>query len=128
MSREVFDIVKKEGRKLALVLAILIAAMQIAFYHSSFFVNLRAGLSLFYLFVIPGYFILLYWHEKIKFIERTLFGSFIAAGLFGALGYYLGLMGLNVNLDAYFFPLITIIISILLNLRKKISSLEVQSN
>ena len=122
MKREVFDLVKKEAASLGIVFAILAVAMQIAFYKSSFFVVIKSTLSLFYLFVIPGYFIMLYWNEKIKFVERTLFGSFIAAGLFGGLSYYLGIAGLNVNLDAFIFPVVTVAICIVLNLMKKTSS------
>ena len=61
----------------------------------NFIVLLRNVLSLFWLFVLPGYFIMFYWKEKLGFIERVVVGIGIAAGIMGGSSYYLGLAGVN---------------------------------
>src|SRR3989338_2433872 len=75
--------------------------------------------ALFWLFVIPGYFIMLYWQEKLDFIERFFAGIILSAAVIGISSYYFGLIGLNIKYHAVFMPLLMIAVVITLNLMKR---------
>ena len=85
---------------------------KIAFYKENFIVLLRIVLSIFWLFVLPGYFIMLYWKEKIGFIERIVVGISIAAAIIGIFSYYISLAGLNLKFHAIVLPLVLILVGI----------------
>ena len=118
MKKEAFDLIKKGGVYLGLLFLLALAIFKIAFFKEDLLILLRAVLSLFWLFVIPGYLIMLYWKEKLGFIERFVIGIFVSASVVGISGYYLGLMGLNIKYHAVVLPIVLITIGILVNFRK----------
>ncbi len=118
MKKETFDLVKKEMIYTLIVFFIAIAIFKIAFFKESFIVVLRMVLSLFWIFVLPGYFMMLYWRENLEFMERLVIGIVISAALAGILSYYLGLIGLNIKYHAVLLPPILILAGILASLRK----------
>lgn len=102
------------------LLALFIVLFKIAFYNDSLMVILRSVFSIFWLFIIPGYFGMLYWHGKLDFIQRALIGSAVAAGLIGTISYYLGLAGLNLKYHAFILPPLVIVLGFLLaNMKRK---------
>ena len=120
MKKEIFDLIKKEILYFVYLLALFIVLFKIAFYNDSFIIILRSVFSIFWLFIIPGYFGMLYWHDKLDFVQRTLIGSAVAAGLVGTIGYYLGLAGLNLKYHVFILPPLIIIFGVLLvNMKKK---------
>ena len=119
MKKEVFDLLKKESLYLLYLFLVIIVAFKIAFFGDSFAVLMRSILSTSWLFVIPGYFSMLYWHEKLDFTQRVLIGTGLAAGLIGTVSYYLGIMGLNIKYHTIILPLLIIIMGFSLAVTKK---------
>ena len=118
MKKEVFEQMKKEAKYLGLLFVIVLIAFQIAFFKENILVTLRYVLSLFWIFVLPGYFLMLYWHEKLGFLERILIGIALAAAVTGIFSYYIGLMGLHIKYHTIVLPLIIIIVGLIATLRK----------
>ncbi|MBI3035448.1 hypothetical protein HYY71_03925 [Candidatus Woesearchaeota archaeon] len=92
---------------------------KIVFFKERLIVVFRIVLSLFWLFALPGYFIMLYWKEKLEFIERFIIGTALSAGIIGVFSYYLGLLGLNIKYHAFLLPLILILTGLIAAARKK---------
>lgn len=119
MKKELFDSLKKELLYVGLSFLTLLIVFKIAFYNENLIVILRNVLSLFWLFVLPGYFIMLYWAEKLDFVERLVIGTAVAAGIAGILSYYLGLFGLNIKYHAILLPPAIIAAGFIIATRKK---------
>ena len=119
LKKEVFDLIKREMRHIGLGFLIGLIIFKIVFFNENLIVVFRAVLSLFWLFVLPGYFIMLYWKEKLEFIERLIIGIALSAGMIGVSSYYLGLFGLNVKYHAALLPLIIMLIGFIAATRKK---------
>jgi len=119
LKKESFDILKKELMYALFLFLIALVIFKIAFFNENLVVLLRNVLSLFWLFVIPGYFIMLYWQEKLDFIERFFAGIILSAAVIGISSYYFGLIGLNIKYHAVFMPLLMIAVGITLNLMKR---------
>ena len=118
MKREIFNLVKKEFMYIALLLLLVLIMFKIIFFKENLIVLLRNALSLFWLFALPGYFIMLYWKDKLEFMERFLIGVALAAGAIGIFSYYLGLIGVHIRYHAVLLPLLLILVGITANLRK----------
>lgn len=118
MKKETFDIIKKELLYILIIFFIVMAIFKIAFFKESFAVILRMVSSLFWIFVLPGYFMMLYWRGSLELIERLVIGIVIAAALAGILSYYLGLIGLNIRYHAALLPPIFILAGILISSRE----------
>jgi hypothetical protein len=109
---------KKELMYIGLLFIIALVVFKIAFFKEEVTVLLRTVLSLFWLFVLPGYFILLYWKEKLGFMERFIVGIMVSAAIIGIASYYIGLIGLNIKYHTALLPLVLIIIGIVAAIRK----------
>ena len=110
MKKEVSDLLKKELQYIGLLFLLALAIFKVVFFKEDFIVLLRSVLSLFWLFVLPSYFILLYWRENLEFIERFVIGIAVSAGIIGMSSYYLGLIGLNIKYHIFLLPLALILI------------------
>ena len=108
------QLIKKESRILLAVFIITYVIFQIVFYKQSFTIVLRTVFSLYWVFIFPGYFLMLYWHKKISVIERLVIGSLVAAAATGVISYHLGLIGINIKYHSVLLPLILIIIGVLI--------------
>ena len=118
LRKETFEFVKKESLYIGILFLIAVTIFKIAFYKENFIVLLKTVISLFWLFVLPGYFIMLYWKEKLDFVERAVIGIGIAAAITGIFSYYISLIGFNLKYHAIALPLLMILIGILVNSRK----------
>lgn len=114
MKKEVFSAVKDELKYVGLIFLIVILIFKIVFYKENFIFLVRHVLSLFWLFVLPGYFIMLYWMERLDFIERIVAGAAVSAAIIGIFSYYIGLLGLNIKYHVVLLPLILIITGIVI--------------
>jgi len=110
LKKEVSDLLKKELQYIGLLFLLALAIFKVVFFKEDFIVLLRSVLSLFWLFVLPSYFILLYWRENLEFIERFVIGIAVSAGIIGMSSYYLGLIGLNIKYHIFLLPLALILI------------------
>ena len=119
MKKEVFEVAKKEFQFIGILFLLSMAIFKIAFFRESFIVLFRSVLSLFWLFVLPGYFIMFYWREKLEFVERIVIGIAVAAGIIGIFSYYVGLIGLNIKYHIFLLPLVIILVGSLINVKFK---------
>ena len=111
-------VIKKEFLFIGISFLLILVIFKIVFFKEDLMVLIRIVLSLFWLFVIPGYFTMLYWREKIDFLERFIIGIALATAAMGMLSYYLGLIGLNVKYHTFVLPSIFILFGIIINFRK----------
>ena len=118
MKKEIFDIVKKESRYIGLLFLLCIAILKAVYFKEDILVVLRLLLSLFWLFILPGYFFMLYWGEKLDFTERIIVGIGAAAALIGIFSYYAGLIGLDMKYHTILLPLAMIIAGIIMSSKK----------
>ena len=103
--------IKKESLSLAYLLVILIFLFKIIFYNEEFIVSSRIAFMLWWMFVLPGFSLFWYWHERIGFIERLVIGTIIGLAVFGTLGYNLSILGLDLKYHMFFIPAIELIIA-----------------
>ena len=105
LKKETFELVKSEALYMAALFLAALLIFKIAFYKEAIAVLLRTLASIFWLFALPGYFIMLYWHEKLNFLERFIIGTIAAASAIGIASYYLGIFGLNIKYHTILLPL-----------------------
>jgi len=96
------DILKHEAKLIAGIFAFVTLVLTLLFSNESFSNIIKLTLILFLMYVIPGYLIMFWWFSKLKFSERLVIGSALAAGLNGALGYYFGLAGIHNSIHSFF--------------------------
>jgi len=116
----------QELKWIAIGFAISYAAIALAFYKENMLVSLRFTVALFWLFVLPGYFLLLFWKDKFSLLERIVMGSLLSAGILGIASYYFGLLGLSVIYHAALLPLILVCAGMLFSLIKAKSTAQNQ--
>ena len=114
MKKEVFDLIKKEMKYIGLSFLVGLILFKIVFFKENLVVIFRNVLSLFWLFVLPGYVLMLYWKEKLDFVERLIIGVALGAAIVGILSYYIGLIGLNIKYHVIILPLILISIGVII--------------
>jgi len=119
LKKEVFELVKKELRYIGILFLLVLIIFKIAFFKEDVVVLFRNVLSLFWLFALPGYFIMLYWEKELGFTERFVIGIAISAAIIGIFSYYLGLIGLNIKYHHILLPTVLVIIGIFFNSSKK---------
>ena len=108
---------KSEAKKLVLLFLLIVAIFQIVFYKENLFVILKLVFSLFYIIILPGHLIMMFWADKISFKERIIIGTVTGLVIIGLASYYLGIIGLNVKHHIIMLPLIIMILSIFLHIR-----------
>ena len=121
MNKEAFNSIKEESKYIGILFVIWLAIFKIIYFKENIAVLLKIVASLFWLFVIPGYFAMLYWREKLEFAERFVIGVLISAGVIGIFSYYAGLMGLNIKYHAFVLPPAIIIIGFAAAMKKKVT-------
>ena len=122
LSKEIFNFLKKESVYLGAVFLVLLLILKIVFFKEDFTVLIRYAASLFWLFILPGYFAMLYYREKIEFMERIVIGFAVSAAVIGVFSYYIGLIGLNIKYHTFLLPLILIIAGIFFASKAKVTS------
>ena len=122
LKKEVFDFIGKELKYIGIALALVFVALKVTFYKESLLVVLRTSVSLFWLFILPGYSLMLYWREKLEFAERFVIGVLLSAAVMGIFSYYFGLMGLSIRYHAFILPPVIIVIGLIAAMKKKASS------
>jgi hypothetical protein len=106
---------KNEATYGLILLVIFIVLFKMLFYSESLLSIVRVIASLFWMSIIPGYLLMFYWRSKLNFLERIIIGSVLSMGILGTVSYYIGLLGLNVNLHYLILPLLIIACGIYLS-------------
>ena len=122
MNREVFNSIKEESKYIGILFVIGLVIFKIVYFKESPAVLLKIVASLFWLFVIPGYFSVLYWKEKLEFTERFVIGMMVSAAIIGIFSYYIGLIGLNIKYHIFVLPVLIVIAGLAAAIGKKSSS------
>ncbi len=99
---------KEHGKVLGVSLMLLFAVVYIAFFKESVGVVVKLTLSLFWLYLIPGYFLLGLASDKLDSAERVVLGIVVGLGFYGVVGYNLGLLGVRISLQRWIVPLVGI--------------------
>lgn len=97
--------IKREAVNLLILFLLLIIIFKIIYLKENIITILRTILSIFWIFIIPGFYLMYYWHERIGFGERLVIGFGLSAATIGVTSYYLGLLGLNVKYHGIIIPL-----------------------
>lgn len=118
LKKELFNLVKKELQYIGILFVVALVMFKVVFFKENLIVIFRVVLSLFWLFILPGYFLMLYWKEKLEFIERFIIGIALSLAVVGTLSYYLGLFGLHIKFQTIILPLVLIAAGIWINMRK----------
>ncbi|MBS3106482.1 hypothetical protein J4419_02355 [Candidatus Woesearchaeota archaeon] len=98
---------KKELLDWGILLVTLLLILKIAFYKDTLLVIFRTTLSIFWMFLLPGY--LIFRRKQWPFIEKIILGSLLAGAVLGISSYYLGLLGLNVRWHVWLIPLLVML-------------------
>ena len=106
-----------ELKIMAAAFAAVAIIMKISYGSENIFVVAKTTASLFWLFVIPGHAMTLYWKDHLGMIERLAFGTIAAMSITGIFSYYLGLAGLKIQNQTIILPAALIAASLLISLK-----------
>ncbi|MCP3682780.1 MAG: hypothetical protein GY861_08835 [bacterium] len=112
---------KKELINLGIAFVSALIIVQIVFYKEGVLNVLKIVVMFFWMLVIPGNVIMLYWKEKLGFLERFIIGTVLGAAVFGIVSYYVALVGLHVKYHWFVLPIVLIALGLFIS-RKKIFS------
>ena len=96
--------IKKEAINLLVLFLLLLLIFKIVYLKENAIIILRTVLSIFWIFIIPGFYLMYYWHQKLDFVERLVIGIGLSAALIGISSYYLGLIGINIKYHTIILP------------------------
>ena len=113
MRKETFEQLKKEMLMIIGMFIIILIGVSIAFYNENFTGDLMMVLALFWLLILPGFSLMLYWHEELKFHERFVIGIGVGTAAVGISSYYIGLAGFHIKYHHIFIPIVLILIGVL---------------
>lgn len=119
MQAESANKIKKEGMYMLICFVALFLIFKILFSKESFTVVLRTVLSLFWLFILPGFMLMYYWDDKLDFIERLIIGAALGFAIISVLGYNLGWMGIKMQYQLWIIPILSIVVGAFVLLKKK---------
>ncbi|MBI2549611.1 hypothetical protein HYV83_00330 [Candidatus Woesearchaeota archaeon] len=108
-----------ELKLLAITFFVAAAALKIAYNKESIIEVAKVTAALFWLFVIPGYSLMLHWKDSLGFLERAVAGSIAAMAITGLASYYLGLIGLKLQNQTIILPATIIAISAAIYFRSR---------
>ena len=119
MRKEIFNLILNELKYIGILFLLSLVIFKFAFFKEAIPVVFRMVLGLLWLFALPGYFLMLYWSDKLELVERLIIGIVIAAAINGIASYYLGLIGLNIGYSTILLPLVMIAAGLIVAFNKK---------
>ncbi len=105
-------VLKDEGIAHALLFIILLIIFRIVFYKDAMSTVLSFVASTYWLFILPGSVLMLYWSRRFGFAERAAVGTAVALSIIGTVSYYIAIAGLHVKYHYILFPPVLIAIGI----------------
>lgn len=109
LNKELKEKMKEESVKMISLFVAIIILLKILFYRESVIVTLRAAVSLFWLFIMPGFGLLYYYHERLGFLERLIISIPLSGAIIGITSYYIGLAGLHARYHGIILPMAVLI-------------------
>ena len=119
LDNNLIDKIKKESKTIGILFIILIIVFKIVFYQESFWIISKLILSLFWAFVLPGFALMYYWHEKLEFLQRIIIGTVFGFSLISLTSYIALFFNLSLGYHAIAIPLLYLIISVFIILKSK---------
>ncbi|HLD43202.1 MAG TPA: hypothetical protein VJB08_04415 [Candidatus Nanoarchaeia archaeon] len=110
LDKDVVSMIKKECLYLIYIVLGLIILLKIIFYNESFLVTTRIAALLWWMFILPGWSLMLYWQSKLDFLERVVIGAGIGIAVFGVVGYNLSIIGLDLKYHSVIIPLVMLLV------------------
>lgn len=110
--------IKAETKGIFIVLVISVILFKIIFYREGIVSVVRTVASLYWIFVLPGFYLMYAWAENLKFLERVIIGIVLNTSLIGISSYYLGILGLHTKFHMIVLPAAILIISFIIIGRK----------
>ncbi|MBW2989447.1 hypothetical protein KY358_03955 [Candidatus Woesearchaeota archaeon] len=111
--------VKKESMHIGILFLIVLAAFKVFFTESSILLVSRVVFSIFWLSLVPGFYLMYYFVEKMDFIERLIIGTIFGFAVNSISGYNLGLLGVDVKVQIFLVPITCLIIAGIIIYRKE---------
>ena len=106
-----------ELKLLAVVFAAIAIVIKLAYGNEGFGSVFRTTAALYWLFVIPGYAMMLHWRNSLGFLERAIAGTVAAMAVIGVTSYYLGLAGLKLQNQTIIVPAVITAVSFAIYLK-----------
>jgi len=103
---------KKELIWLTVSFVLAISMLKIIFIKEQIIVIIKITASLFWMFLLPGYVLLLPWKDRLDFLSRSIMGFVLGAALFGLISYSFSILGLHVKYHGLLLPLLFVGIGI----------------
>lgn len=126
--REQMRELKQEAKWLAAAFAALLVILYITYRDENITTVARTAAAIYWLFVIPGYAVMLHWRGHLGFVERVVVGTVAAMAVVGVSSYYLGLIGLKLQNQTLILPAAVIVISFALAARFSARKSQQQQN
>ena len=108
--KQVLETIKKELPYIFAVIGLLSVIFEVLYYKEPILHNLILALSIVWLFILPGYFILLHWSQDLELLERIVIGTLLGLAFFGIISYFIGFIPIHIRYHSYILPPITIIL------------------
>jgi len=118
-----FQILKNEGGKFGAAVFILFLFLQIFYYKENTYNIIKILFGHLFLFILPGFIIMLYFRDKINFVYRLFIGIGLGFSLNILIVYYINII-IKINIGKFyiFVPIIIIILGFILIWKKEVSS------
>jgi hypothetical protein len=105
------NVLKKEWKYLAVLFVIVLVILKIAYYREGILEVVKITVWLFWLFVIPGYVVMLNWQKTLGFVERSVIGTIAGIAVIGLSSYYFGIAGLRIGNQQFILPVFVVVVA-----------------
>lgn len=109
---------------MAIFFVVAVIIMKIAYYKEDLQEVIRTTASIFWLFALPGYAMMLCWKEQLGLIERLAAGTVAALAIISIASYYLGISGLKIQNQTIILPAAIIAVSLFFYLKSSAEGKE----
>ena len=82
---------------------------KIALYEEPILMLFKAIAGIFWIFILPGFAIMYWWHNKLTFLERFIIGVPTGSAIIGVLSYYSALALIPLRIHGALLPLLIIV-------------------
>lgn len=115
MNKETTYIFKKDIKNIAIILIVFFIFLKVHYYKESIFVLIKLLLTNAFLFIIPGYCLMLYYLDDLDFVNRFIIGLGLGYGVQPLILYLINvIIEVNILKYNYYVSLMMILVGIFL--------------
>lgn len=122
--KDIVNEMKAELKTLGICSLVFAAAMLIIFSSENIWSNLRIILGFIWVFVLPGWSLLLLIKDKLQSVIRFIISIPLSAVIIGTTSYYAALIGIDVHSHGYWMPIVVMILAAILLRRQHTKQLK----